>query len=248
MNLYEMLKARKVGWSNDFLANIYAKAIASHVHNYTGQIPYTFTANGEPLINWVITGNSGGVGTKTANMFDGIVRNALISDSTGEEIGNEKWRCSNFIEISDSSATLKWESDSAYYQAKLGYYAADNSFLSTQVVQGNNKYSGTFTIPEDCKYVKVSYSVSVSGNPVERNNIMFNEGNTAIDYEPYGYKILVSCGNATTPIYIGNTPLLENETISKTLSNVNIPTVEGSNTISISSTIQPSKIYIKWKG
>lgn len=123
---------------------------------------------------------------KSENLFDGTVRNAIINDSTGEETSNNNWRCSDFIKVADTKVTLSWVSDNQYYQAKLGYYeAADTeTFLSTEVIQGN-RYSGTFTIPENCNYIKISYSVVVSGNPVTREDIMLNEGTTAQTYEPY---------------------------------------------------------------
>lgn len=38
-------------------------------------------------------------------------------------------------------------------------------------------------------------------------SIMINEGSTPLPYEPYGYKIPVTIGNTTTPIYIGSEPL-----------------------------------------
>ena len=121
---------------------------------------------------------------KSENLFDGIVRNAIINDSTGEETPNANWRCSNFIEISAEKVTLSWTSDSQFFQAKLGYYEADETFISTQTIQGYF-YSGTFTIPNNCKYIKMSYSVVASGSQVTRENIMLNTGETALPYEPY---------------------------------------------------------------
>ena len=45
---------------------------------------------------------------------------------------------------------------------------------------------------------------SLSITPVF-DNVMFNTGNTAKPYEPYGYKIPISSGGVTTNIYLGST-------------------------------------------
>jgi hypothetical protein len=145
---------------------------------------------------------------KTANLFDGVVRNAIINDSTGEETPNANWRCSNFIEVSAEKVTLSWTSDSQFYQAKLGYYEADDTFISTETIQGYY-YSGTFTLPNNCKHIKISYSVAVSGSQVTRENIMLNEGSQPLPFEPYSstgwYHSLRELKTATETIQSGDT-------------------------------------------
>ena len=56
-------------------------------------------------------------------------------------------------------------------------------------------------------------------------------------YEPYHEPI-------TTNIYLDN-PILENESISLSDTNVNIPTIRGTNVLSIDTTVQPSNVFVK---
>lgn len=61
--------------------------------------------------------------------------------------------------------------------------------------------------------------------------------NEETSYEPYHEPI-------TTNIYLDN-PILENESISLSDTNVDIPTIDGTNVISIDTTVQPSNVYIQ---
>lgn len=51
----------------------------------------------------------------------------------------------------------------------------------------------------------------------------------------------------TTNIYLDE-PLEESESISMSDTGVSIPTINGSNTLSIGTTVQPSNMYIKYGG
>lgn len=54
-------------------------------------------------------------------------------------------------------------------------------------------------------------------------------------------------GGTTTNIYLDE-PLEESESISMSDTGVSIPTINGSNTLSIGTTVQPSNMYIKYGG
>lgn len=64
------------------------------------------------------------------------------------------------------------------------------------------------------------------------------------DFEPYGYKIPITCGGETTNIYL-DSPLYEGDSISLSTAGVEIPTVEGENTLTVGTTVQPSAVEIK---
>lgn len=66
-------------------------------------------------------------------------------------------------------------------------------------------------------------------------------------YEPYGYKVPVVCGGTTTNIYLDE-PIGENESISLSDTNTNIPTLRGTNVLTVETTVQPSNVYIKVGG
>lgn len=46
----------------------------------------------------------------------------------------------------------------------------------------------TFTTPENAKYISVRFGVTTSGQTKTYSNIMLNEGETALPYEPYGMR------------------------------------------------------------
>jgi hypothetical protein len=100
---------------------------------------------------------------------------------------------------------------------------------------------------------------------------MLNRGYIALPYEPYGYKIPVTIGNAATPIYIGSDPLYRigdyadevdfgNQRIIRKVnpttmqpyetqitSTVTIPqltAVFGDNTLTVDTTVKPSAVSI----
>jgi hypothetical protein len=69
MNLYNLLSGGDVDYDN-----FYEKLFADYLTNvtptileYVGTVPYTFSANGEPLIDWYIKGNMSQTGTPTPN-------------------------------------------------------------------------------------------------------------------------------------------------------------------------------------
>lgn len=59
-------------------------------------------------------------------------------------------------------------------------------------------------------------------------------------YEPY-------IEPTTTNIYLDE-PIGENESISLSDTNVNIPTIRGTNVLTVDTTVQPSNVYIKVGG
>lgn len=63
-------------------------------------------------------------------------------------------------------------------------------------------------------------------------------------YGSYSYKIPITCGGETTNIYLDK-PLGEGESISMADTGVEISTINGENTLTVDTTIQPSKVSVK---
>ena len=68
----------------------------------------------------------------------------------------------------------------------------------------------TFTIDDDNRGAFTAlylYGCGISDvgatGSANAENIMLNTGSTALPYEPYGYKILISSASTTTPVYLG---------------------------------------------
>lgn len=88
-------------------------------------------------------------------------------------------------------------------------------------------------------YIRVALS-KVNGNvvtPSEISNTQLERGQIATIYEPY-------IEPTTTNIYL-NEPIEVNESKSLSDTNVNIPTINGTNILSIDTTVQPSNVYVQ---
>jgi hypothetical protein len=102
-------------------------------------------------------------------------------------------------------------------------------------------------------------------------SVMLNLGSTALPYEPYGYKLPVTCNGETKNIYIGNYPLnksgnvaddvqystqmltrrIDPETLAvlatpttELIAVPQLPTTAGTNTLTVGTTVQPSEVSI----
>lgn len=182
----------------------------------------------------------GAVGDRTENLFAENY-NKNVADNTMRYIS---------IYVGDGSFTLSTDCPK-----EQGNIDVNNSryifFLPGNVSTGaKNNINGVSinaprTITAVNGYVTVAYRKIESHGirPWEYHTIL-NEGSTPLPYEPYGYKIPITCGGVTTNVYIGDTPLGTGQTVTGSETKVAIPTVDGNNTLSIGTTVQPSKVVI----
>lgn len=204
----------------------------------TGSPPLSFVSNGENLVDYRIDGASGGVGGRTANLFD------------------EKY----------PSITTSWDVIYQHIRVEVGNYTLStttpqnptstpsaNLFLFGGIATGgadtqkNGVYYGkSRTVASRDGYITIGYRAPQGNNP--RNfHTMLCKGSTAATYEPYGYKIPIICGDTTTNIYLDK-PLSEGESISMSDAGISIPTINGTNVLTVDTEVQPSKMYIKYGG
>lgn len=120
----------------------------------------------------------------------------------------------------------------------IALYSEKNIESFVESVVSTSGIPKTFSL-QTGGYIRIALS-KVNGDvvtPSEISNIQLEEGSTATDYEPY-------IEPTTTNIYLDE-PIEANE--SKTLSdtNVNIPTINGTNILSIDTTVQPSNVYVQ---
>lgn len=182
---------------------------------YTGAVPVTITADGTPLLDYLISGNtvqSGtptpdnpimpqGTGERTANLFDkdardtikGYILNEYLRNN-GETTSSAGWRVSEYIDINEM-ALYTLDYNGSYNAPSICFYDNNKNFISGAA------YSGRLIIPietpEGAKYCRFSF------RDTAKENIMFNEGSALLPYEPFGVKIPFSSANTTTPVYLG---------------------------------------------
>lgn len=212
-----------------------------------GVPPLTFPSNGNNLLNYRIDGANGGVGDRTANLLD---YNWLF-DYEQKKV-NEYF---NYIQITlEPNTTYNVTSDYDYNKAQNATaFIVVNSNTAITTANGGVFGSLTVTTTQDgilkiARRIKGNNEAMIPKREDFENNskhiqISINSVNDE-NYEPYGYKIPVVCGGTTTNIYIDE-PIGANESKSLSDTNVNIPTINGTNILSIGTTVQPSNVYVQ---
>lgn len=213
----------------------------------TGVPPLTFVSNGENLVDYRIDGASGGVGDRTENLFDvanQIEYYYLSPSGTIEYSSSHATHTSDYIDVTNINIlTLTGIHHTPPISENNRRYLFFNDamgMVSTSIMDWNISNPICINVPNNAKYFRFSYDVTFE-------NVMLYSGNNAIPYEPYGYKIPIVCSDTTTNIYLDE-PLGENESISMSNTGVSIPTINGNNTLSVNTTIQPSNVYIECGG
>ena len=218
--LLEVMKARAGIPTNDLFAMLWAQKLragSSSVQTLTGIPPLSFKSNGTPLISWSMKGNGSQssaptpdnpiqpefVGMRTGNLYDISAKdtnngyiNKMQLNLDGTTEGWVSSEVTEYIEVAPSTGyTL---SDiGGYNSLAYCFYDADRQYISGDNYRG--RLIITFTTPSNCKYLRFTHFKT-------RSNTMLNLGYTALPYEPYGYKIPISCGGQTIPVYLGEVP------------------------------------------
>lgn len=196
---------------------------------------FPFYANGQNLTDYTIYGNTGGVGDRTANLFNindysvgeasFIPKTITLEPNTTYTMSSNCPRYNNgaLIVIGNVGESFTTANNGVYPNHPISRTADANGELLIGVRTNGGNYS-----PADY-------------------DTMLNEGNTPLPFEPYGYKIPVICGGQTTNIYL-DSPLGANDSIDYATAQVTIPTVDGANTLICDTTVQPSKVSLTYTG
>lgn len=233
--------------------------------------PASIIANGGNITPWAVYGNTvdgASVGVKTHNLFDGILVGGYYTDANFNvntstpnvykslkvylQAGNYTISCSNAVTIvreliNGSYATAQESGDSFTFTVNTGSYVG----LSMRM-------TGDITTEWD-----------------DTTKIMLNTGDSALPFEPWGYNVIISCGDTDYNCYISDvlrkstgadpiydimsstgiitrnvdtdgTPLITPTTESFTAPT--LATVAGSQSVSFDTTIKPSKAELTYTG
>ena len=167
----------------------------------SGALPLQLEGIGKPLKDYTIYGNAvqaatpstdnpvevQAVGEKTANLFDKndctvagfINHNGNISAATHWFTTENYIKCSRTITIT----ALNGLGNGAY----IACYDEQKNLLGVCRITDANQNQSTINLIDGTKYIK---TCSRDDN---FDSFMLNEGETALPYEPYGYKIPVEC-------------------------------------------------------
>lgn len=146
-----------------------------------------------------------GCGERTENLAD-TIKGGINSSSGADSEFNVTAQQIRSQYIPCNAETVYFVANSVYpVQNFVSFYDADKAYLSrTTAVQVEEArriepYSGA-------AFMRVTFyhNSTEQKYPFKENSkIMVNKGETALPYEPYGYKISISSANTTTPVYLG---------------------------------------------
>lgn len=217
---------------------------------------YVRTASGYPLkltdcmedtaISFKITGSSGGVGDKTANLFDiyssqgctsnyGLITNIIKDDEIIAETTAQAR--SGFLRLGE------FEPGTYYIGASMGWVCLGNPLTDT--VPSSGFVNKTYTIKSK---TEIFLGVSITKEqPAAIKNIQITLSDTATEYERYGYRIpiVIEGANNNSAIireYI-QTPIEDGESVDIT---AQIPLYRGENTVTVQTSVAPSNTEMSY--
>ena len=200
MNFYDVILAGKlqdVTYPANFFDLLFARKLypADVWEIYEGTLPATFNANGDDMRQYQIFGNTGGVGDKTANLFNknatdtsnGFIDNKYIRQTDGNYIESNSYNISEYIPVT-SNTTYTWifsltSSQALHSNPTVEFY--DSLRQSLGIANHNpNITRFSFTTPQNCAFIRASVYKQTRGES------LLVEGSTApAGYIPYGYEI-----------------------------------------------------------
>ena len=217
-----------------------------------GTLPLTFiTHTAGNAVDWTIEGNADGVGERTITTFTDWESGTTITGA--EQVGKPYAECKRNTSLTTrrrSVSIVPVVSGVATLNITSGYQAADIHFDKDGLYIGNT-----------ASYHSNGYQISISDNVKyaslvvkKSDNSEFTEADVWDVYFTYSganaYKIplLVTSGQQSNQhtLYIGDAPLTEGETVSKTSTGVDLELLEGKNTVSTTLYNKP-EMTIKYK-
>ena len=177
---------RKYETATDTLTSLPADVIAdgqSASANIIGNMVQTGTPSPSSIIMPDECGN------KTANLFYKKMSGANI-DAQGKIITNSEF------DMVVAKVTEGETYSVSGVSGVMGFFVSEPELGSRSYNNARDIIVSPVTIPQGVNYV--AYRVS------DRPNVaMLNIGQTALPYQPYGYKIPISSGGTTTNVYLG---------------------------------------------
>lgn len=217
-SLYEVLKRSKTApqLAPDMFTALWAKSmVAGKINELSGQVPLSFKANGKPLLDYLISGNTiqngtptpdnpimpQGTGEMTENLFNVSLTQGVWAGNAGESpyvsLSSRRICTSNIINL-DSTKTYTFAPRQPDMYIVVKILDSNGNIVSDSGWKSNVTFSNAYGIVATFRFANESEI-----SPQDFMGAMLNEGSTALPYEPYGYKIPISSASTTTNIYLG---------------------------------------------
>ena len=211
----------------------------------SGAPPLTFKSDGAELKSYRIYGAAGGVGDYDENSgkyvipvtiagkneFDGTLISGYYTDSTMTSIGGASGNYKSF-KLLLSAGTYTFSSNIPVLIIR--YITADS--YKSNPTSGRITQTHTFTVSDD-GYVSLAFRNAENTPWDDSTTIQIEEAQTATEYEPYHEPIV-----STISL---DTPLSEGESVSMADTGVQFGTIDGTNILTVGTTVQPSAVEIR---
>lgn len=225
--------------------------------------PLSFKGTGANLTNWIIWGNTGGVGALSSNLFNSALSNDYYRNGINQGTNTDYISSVALIQC-EASTQYSFSVHSVYqgnitsisgtafeYDATGNYIKQSPLYLSTVSNNETRNAKATFTTSATTRYVR--FQISVSGYSDRLNlstvlDFMFYTGSVKKEYQPYGcqFSLTIQSGNNTRTVNIPLTePIEKGQTVSLQTTGIDIQTYNGDNQIIVNSDIQPEKMKIQ---
>ena len=213
----------------------------------SGVPPLIFKSDGAELKSYRIYGAAWGVGDYDENSgkyvipvtiagknkFDGTLFSGYYTDSTMTSIGGASGNYKSF-KLLLSAGTYTFSSNISVLIIR--YITADS--YKSNPTSGRITQTHTFTVSDD-GYVSLAFRNAENTLWDDSTTIQIEEAQTATEYEPYHEPIV-----STISL---DTPLTEGESVSLAETGVQFGTIDGTNILSVGTTVQPSNVEVMGK-
>ena len=223
------------------------------------ELPLEFTSDGQNLEDYRIYGNTGGVGDR-CNLFNkdnADITTAFPDPSTGqlkiEQSYGDSPKSVIIAVAPNTTYTIQIGklplvfTRSAEYTSYPQVGDAGTLLSTTATLESNTSYGVSFTTSATAAYIVWYFSWNATESELQSklDSMMLSKGNVLKNYKTYDeYQIPVVINGNTISFQIDE-PLQFNQSISLLDTNINIPTINGINTLTIATDVKPQNLMIK---
>lgn len=272
MKLYDLLtNGRKY---NNFYELLFSKYLSNDTPTYieyTGELPVTINCNGEPLVSWILWGNTAQLGTPTPTTpvdVIGVGELETASEHSGQyKIPISSANATTPVYLGEVQTTRRVKKLVLTGQENITQHSVQNDIIGVRIPTPSSVLGASIVICSH--YEGVLWPVYngyrrygiVASNPSSGNANVYmsapdSEHNTLSTFVQWikdqytnGTPVTVWYVLATEETAVVNEPLMCIGNYADSVANTaTIPTNNGSTTISVDTTVQPSEVYIKYIG
>ena len=217
----------KEGWE---VRDSYGDILWGANKTLTGADSISFEGYGLPLKAYDIEGNMVQAGTpapdnkimpdetgdKTANLVNisddnlltySTAYNGFTVNGTNQTVTITGNALFGFLaEVNPSTQYTIYARSTEYGMIRIREYTEKPTAWASSYIQQdiNSQVGGAYTITTaaTAKYICVAFYFEANHAGAVISNVMLNTGSSSLPYEPYGYKVTISCGGETKTIYL----------------------------------------------